>query len=165
MSEKELKAKAVADIEGVVADVPREPRVVHCEARAGWNEQLLYNVSEHKLHILARGGDIVVFYNDEGQEIGWRDDGRRGTEQPKWLDRESFRTYVVRELDLPKQTRLGRLAPRQLPPLGWTHEGVFFLSATPSPKEVLRVWVSPENNRVIQCLFGPVNKAAEGDDK
>ena len=27
----------------------------------------------------------------------------------------------------------------------------------PGPREVLRVWMDPEHNRVIQCLYGPVN--------
>ncbi len=163
MSEKKLKERSVADIERIVAEGPREPRVVHCEEERQWNELLLYNVSEHRLHVLARGGDFVVFYDADGKEIGWRDDGRKGTEKPMWIDRDSFRKAVVEELGLPKVTRLGKLSVRELPPLGWTHQGVFFLSATPTPDQVLRVWANPEDHRVIQCLFGPVDGQASGE--
>jgi len=106
---------------------------------------------------LARGGDIIVFYDETGKEIGWRDDGRKGTERPLWVARRDFRDAVVRELGLPKTTRLAQLTPKVLPPIGWTHQGVFFLSPTPTPDEALRVWVEPEQLRVIQCLYGPVN--------
>ena len=164
MTEKKLKAMAVAEIERVVAGIPPEPRVVHCEVETEWNDLLLCNMSEHRLHVLARGGDIVFFYDEHGKEIGWRDDGRKGTEQPGWIDRESFRELVIRELNLPKTARLGQLVPNELPPVGWTHQGVFFLSPTPTPEEVVRVWVSPKNNRVIQCFYGPVNSKERGGE-
>lgn len=164
MNEKELEQQAVREIEQAVAGVASEPRVVHCEAETEWYPDMVRKLSEHWLNVLARGGDIVVFFDEDGNEIGWRDDGRKGTELPKWIDRDSFRTFVVRELELPEETRLGRLVPRELPPVGWTHEGVFILSPTPKPKQVLRVWVDPEHNSVIQCLFGPAGGPAEGGD-
>ena len=162
MNKRKLEQQATREVEEAVGDLAREPRVVHCEAEVEWYPDLLCNLSEHWLHVLARGGDIVVFFDENGKEIGWRDDGRKGTELPKWIDRKSFQTFVVRELELPPETRLGRLRPRVLPPVGWTHEGVFFLSANPSPDQVLRVWVDPKHNRVIQCLFGPVDAGARG---
>ncbi len=162
MNETEQEQRAIQEIEQAIADVPPEPRIVHTEAEVEWYPDLLCSLSEHWLHVLARDGDIVVFFDEDGKEIGWRDDGRKGTEQPSWIDRESFRTFVVRELELPEETRLGQLKPRVLPPVGWTHEGVLFLLATPTPDEVLRVWVDPEHNHVIQCLFGPVDRGGEG---
>ena len=162
MNEKELEQVAVREIEEAIADVPPEPRVVHCEAEVEWYPDMARSVSEHWLHVLARGADIVVFFDENGKEIGWRDDGRKGTELPEWIDREYFRSLVVQELELPPETWLGRLRPRVLPPVGWTHEGVFFLSAAPAPDEVLRVWVDPAHKHVIQCLFGPVAGGTQG---
>ena len=156
MNEKDLENKAIEEIERVAADGPPEPRVVHCEAETEWYPDLLCNLSEHRLHVLGRRSDIIVFFDDEGKEIGWRDDGRTGARQPGWIARDVLLGFVVQELDLPKQTRLGKLAPRELPPLGWTHEAVLFLSPTPTPDQVVRVWVNPETHRVIQCLYGPV---------
>jgi len=162
MNEHNLEAKAVSEVRRAVENLAAEPRVVHCDAEDEWNELLLVHMSEHRLHVLARGGDIVVFFDENGKEVGWRDDGRKGTEMPKWIDRDSFRTFVVRELGLPEATRLGRLAPRELPPFGWTHEGVFFLTAVPTPDQIVRVWVDPERNHVIQCLYGPANGRGDG---
>lgn len=164
MNEKELQARAVKEVEAALPEDLKEPHVVHCEADTQWSEMSLIQVARHRLNVLVRGGDIVVFFDASGKEIGWRDDGRRGTVLPRWIDRDSFRTFVVRELGLPETTKLGRLAPRELPPFGWTHEGVLFLSRTPGPDEVLRVWVDPENNYVIQCLFGPVNERDGGGE-
>ncbi|MCK4341230.1 MAG: hypothetical protein KAY37_05840 [Phycisphaerae bacterium] len=165
MSQKDYKKLSVEEVERVVADIPPEPRVEHIEQIEEWNEILLANVSEHTLHVLARGGDIVVFFDQEGDEIGWRDDGRRGAEQPKWIDRASFRTFVVRELELPPETRLGRLAPRELPPVGWTHQGVFLLPPGAAKYPLLRAWVDPEHNRVIQCMYGPLEESDEELDE
>ena len=162
MKQADLEDQAIAEIEQMVAGITPEPRVVRCEGATEWNPVLLARVAEHELHVLARGGDIVVFFGGEGNEIGWRDDGRTGAAQPGWIDRESFRAFVVRELELPEETRLGQLQPRLLPPIGWTHEGVLFLSPTPTPDQVLRVWVDPEHDRVIQCLYGPANAPCQG---
>ena len=163
MTEKELEKKAIVEVEQSIDGVPPEPRIVHCEAETDWREMILRNVSEHKLHVLARGGDIVVFFDGHGEEIGWRDDGRTGAEWPALIDRESFRTNVVRELELPETTQLGELGPRQLSPLGWTHQGVLLLSPTPTPDQVVRVWVAPKTGRVIQCIFGPLPQAMQED--
>ena len=158
MNEKELQRKAVAEIERCLTAGPTEPRVVHCGSESAWNAALLCALSQHKLHVLARGGDIVVFFDAEGNEIGWRDDGRTGAAQPRWLDREWFRQFVVRELDLPPQTRLGQLRPVVLPPVGWTHEGVLIVPPGLSARDVFRVWVDPDSNRVVQCLRGPASQ-------
>lgn len=156
MNEDELRDKAIAEVSVAVEDVATESRVVHCESETDWYPDLLRNLSEHRLNVLSRGADVIVFFDEDGNEIGWRDDGRTGTEIPHLIDRESFRTHVVRELDLPETAVLGRLRPIRLPPVGWTHEGVLFLSKTAQPDQVVRVWMDPEGHRVIQCLFGTV---------
>jgi hypothetical protein len=163
MTEQELQAKAVREIASAVGKVPPEPRVVYCEAETEWNEELLRNLSEHKLHVLARGADIVVFFDKTGREIGWRDDGRIGTAQPRPFARDALREMIVLELELPATARLGTVQTRELPPLGWTHEALVYLAAVPAPEQMVRVWVSPDDYRVIQCLYGPFG--AEGPQR
>ncbi len=157
MTESELERCALAEVEArVQADGPPQPRVLQVHAEAEWVSELFRRLSVHEFHVLGRGPDLVVFFDDQGKITGWRDDGRRGTEQPAWVDREGFLKAVVGELGLPKATRLGRLEPVELPPLGWTHQAVLFLARIPEENQVLRVWASPENLRVIQCLSGPL---------
>ena len=136
----------------VVADGPPEPRVLHVEEEEEWSPVSLRMRSMHDLAVLGRGGDIVVFFDDEGRELGWRDDTCTGAAQPAWIDRDAFREAMIAQLDLPETTRLGKLEPAELPPVGWTHESVLFLAPVPAPSQVLRVWVDPANLRVIQCL-------------
>ncbi len=155
MSATNLDERSVAEIEQALGAEPADRRIVHCEAEQHWSPEMLRNLSEHELHVLARAADIVVFFDAAGNEIGWRDDGRTGAPQPLWIDRDVFLQIVVAELGLPRDTRLGGLVPRELPPLGWTHEGVLFLKPDPGPADVLRVWVDPVGMRVIQCLAGP----------
>jgi hypothetical protein len=159
MKPEELSRLAREHIERRVrADGPPEPRVLCTHSRNEWNRELLRRTSFEEFHVLGRGADIMVFFNEAGQVAGWRDEGRKGAPMPGWVDREAFRLAVVEELDLPPQTRLGKLEPVELPPLGWTHEAVFFLADVPQPKDVLRVWAAPETLRVIQCLYGPSNQ-------
>lgn len=155
MNENELQAKAIREIESVTGEGPREPRIVHCESQAEWNEELLRKLSEHKLHVLSRGADIVVFFDNTGREIGWRDDGRTGAAQPRPFAPDALREMIALELDLPKRARLANVQTRELPPFGWTHEALVHLTAQPRPDQIVRVWVNPDDYRVIQCLYGP----------
>jgi len=139
----------------VQRDGPPEPRVVHSQACDHWDAITLQSVSHHELSVLGRSSDIVVFFDEAGNVVGWRDDGRTGTRRPTPTGREAFRQAVVAELNLPRETRLGRLRAVRLPPVGWTHEGVLLLSRLPAPRDVLRVWARPGDLKVIQCLYGP----------
>ena len=157
MNAKDLEKKATALVEQALAGGgPPEPRIVHCEDEQAWSPLLLRTVSDHRLHVLGRDADIVVFFDNHGREIGWRDDGRRGEPQPILPGKEAFRLAVMAELDLPRNTRLAALASRELPPVGWTTAGVFLLKPVPQPEDTLRVWTNPKSLRVIQCLLGPV---------
>ncbi|MFO0837821.1 MAG: hypothetical protein U1D55_04795 [Phycisphaerae bacterium] len=155
--------RAVAEVEQALGPEPAGRRIIHCEDDEQWYPEMLRLVSTHRLHVLAPAADIVVFFDAQGNEIGWRDDGRLGAAQPSWIDRDLFLRIVVSELELPAATRVGKLMPEQLPPLGWTHAGVLFLKENPNEADVLRVWVDPENQRVIQCLAGPPSKEAESE--
>jgi hypothetical protein len=158
MSGQTFEERSVAEIERALGHEPADRRVVHCEGDEEWSPQLLRKLSEHTLNVLTRSADIVIFFDADGHEIGWRDEGRRGAARPMWIDRELFLSIVVAELQLPRDTRLGSLMPRELPPLGWTHEGVLFLKSTPTPTDVWRVWVDPVHMGVIQCLAGPAEE-------
>jgi hypothetical protein len=149
-----MNQKAVQTILDLVTkEGPPEPRVVLCDKEAEWDPDLLLNVSDITLHVLGRSSDMIVFFDHEGKVIGWRDDGQQGTEKPTLVDRAFFLRAMIEELDLPPETRLGRLGPAELPPVGWTHEAVLFLNPVPQPEDILRVWVSPETLSVIQCLY------------
>jgi len=146
--------KAIQEILArVLKGGPPEPRVLLCGEETEWDPGLLLNLSDHKLHVLGRSHDIVVFFDPEGRVIGWRDDGRRGTEKPAIVERDAFLRVMIKDLDLPPDTRLGRLEPAELPPVGWTHEAILFLKPVPEPEDILRIWVSPETLSVIQCLY------------
>jgi hypothetical protein len=155
MSAQDLQERSRAEIEQALDHEPADRRIVHCEADEQWSAELLRRVSEHNLTVLARSADLVVFFDADGREIGWRDEGRTGATGPRWIGRDVFLQIVMAELELPPDVRLGNLTPRELPPLGWTHEGVLFLKPAPSAADVLRVWVDPVGLRVIQCLAGP----------
>ena len=64
-------------------------------------------------------------------------------------------------MGLPPETRLGKLEPAELPPVGWTHQAVLLLAAVPRGDQILRVWASPETLKVIQCLYGPAGSQGE----
>ena len=154
MNERPLQKRSIQEIlHRVSADGPPEARIIHCGGEEEWNPSILCNISRHELHVLERSTDIIVFFDSDGNVIGWRDDGRTGAEMPAWVDRDSFLNAVVNELDLPEETRLGQLQPVELPPLGWTHGAVLFLKTVPQPEDILRVWASPDTLRVIQCLY------------
>lgn len=155
MNPTELTQRAIEEVEQALSGAPADRRIVHREAEQQWYPELLRDVSAHRLSVLERAADIVVFFDEAGREIGWRDDGRQGAAQPAWIDREVFLRIVVSELELPAETWLGKLAIEELPPCGWTCAGVVFLSRLPQPEQALRVWLDPARMRVIQCLTGP----------
>lgn len=132
---------------------PPEPRVVYADAQVQWNADVLYSLSRNKLAVLGRSTDIIVFFDAAGDVLGWRDDGRKGAEWAAPVSDDAFASAVTAELGLPADARLGRLRPIQLPPIGWTHEGVIFLKPIPTGQDTLRVWVNPQNLRIIQCLY------------
>jgi hypothetical protein len=157
INDQELEQQACREISQRVAICgPREPRVLNVNCETGWDDGLLRTISRNELHVLGRVPDIVVFLDKAGKVIGWRDDGEKGAEMPPWVDREAFRQAVVAELGLPEGTRLGALEPVELPPLGWTHQAVLFLTRVPSDEQILRIWVAPQNLHIIQCLSGPL---------
>ena len=166
MNAKQLQQNAVDQVQKAIADGgPPEPRVVHCFAETEWNSILLRNMSDHRLNVLGRGADIVVFFDRQGREIGWRDDGRRGTPRPQLAERESFRLSVVAELELPLDSRLGEFTPQELSPLGWTLYAVLIPRPTASADEIIHVWAEPDSMRIIQCVAGPLEPHREGDPK
>jgi len=158
MKDEELQKLARQEIvRRVEQDGPTQPRVINADSQTEWSSSLLCNVNANELHVLERAPNIILFFNDMGMVIGWRDDGRAGSSMPTWVDKEAFLKSVVDELGLPKDVRLGSLEPVELPPLGWTHYAIIFLALVPADDEILRLWVSPKTLRVIQCLYGPKN--------
>lgn len=165
MNQNNLEHRSVSEIKrSVKKEGPPEPRVVHCNAESEWDPEMLCKLSEHELHVLGRSADIVVFFNKKGKVIGWRDDGRKGSEFPGGIERGFFLKKVVTELDLPDSTRLGKLKSTKLPPLGWTYYAVLFLAPMPRDKEILNVWVDPGTLRVIQCLYDQSTHGAMNHD-
>lgn len=162
MNEIELQSGAIREIENATAaDGPAERRVVHCQAETEWVRRLMRNVSDHTLHVLGRGPDIIVFFDQAGNEIGWRDDGRKGTRQPRAVAMEAFRDSIILELGLPPETELAVVNSCELPPLGWTHQAVLRVPG----EEPLRVWADPESLRIIQCLYSPVGREETRHDR
>ena len=156
MTEKQLQDLALKEIERQIrADSPPEAIMVETDNEVEWSPDLLRTISSHDLHVLGREPDIIVYFDTEGRVTGWRDDGRRGSEVPAWIERQDFLNAVMSELGLPPQTQLGALEPVELPPLGWMHQAVLFLAPVPTDDQIVRVWVSPENLKVVQCLYGP----------
>jgi len=159
MTETELEKKAVQVAEDLVRDTVKEARVVHCTAEVTWYRDLLRRLSEHELTVLERDADIIVFFDESGKPSGWRDDGRLGAPGPVELPVETVREKVVAELDLPADTRAGHMAPVELPPVGWTLELVLFPGQLATEEELIRVWVAPQHQRVIQVLYGKLAAA------
>jgi hypothetical protein len=155
MNAENGKRRAVAFLERLVrADGPPDPRVVHCELETTWYPDLLRTLAEHRLHVLGRSADLVVFLDSRGRIGGWRDDGRRGAEHPGVIDRDVLLRQVLDELGLPAATRAGRLEPSKLPYAGWTHRISLFPSSSAGEETVRRVWVAPGSLKIIQCLHG-----------
>ena len=156
MNAKDLGTIAIQEIASrVSAHGPPEPSVLLERSRTQWVAPLLREMHSCQLHVLGRSSDLILFFDEAGQFIGWRDDGRQGAFLPSTIDRQAVRKAVIAELDLPPRTRLGRAECVELPPVGWTIQAVLFLAAVPSPREILRVWISPNDYKVIQCLYGP----------
>jgi len=163
LSDSELERRAIQRIhERLGSEGPPEQRIVHCDVDDEWDSNMLRDTSRHKLHVLGRAPDAVVFFSDLGTILGWRDDGRTGADHAAIVDRDAFLTVIASELELPKGTYLGKLEPVELPPFGWVHEGVLFLSPRPRPDQVLRVWVDPKNLKVIQCLRDQQDGTSKG---
>jgi hypothetical protein len=162
MKDHESIRQAIEHFQNLVErDGPEAPRIVHCEATSTWFSDLLRTLSEHRIHVLGKGRDIIIYFNQEEEVIGWRDDGRQGTERQWVVDRNAFLVAVKGELDLPEATRLGQIVPRKLTPLGWTHQAVLFLAPVPKKYQVLRVWADPKTLKIIQCLRGSAQTKAE----
>lgn len=165
MSAADLERRAIERIEQAVADDEADRRVVHCEAESDWDPGLLRTVSEHELHVLQRGADLIVFYEGNGEFTGWRDEGRRGAPQARTIDPATLLGIVVAELELPPASWLEHARPAELRPVGWTHE------ATVRAGDLrVRAWVAPETLCVIQCLYETAGDAARvgatnGDDE
>src|SRR4030042_3035727 len=156
MNDQELEARSIQEIpRRGDQDGPPEPHVLNTDSQTEWDARMLRRISMNTLHVLGRAADLIIFFDQIGKVTGWRDDGRKGTEMPRWVDRDLFLKVVINELDLPKETRLGNFDAVELPPVGGTYQAVLFLAPVPQPDQILRVWVSPENLRVIQCLYGP----------
>jgi len=165
LNAKQLEQTAVDQVGKAIAENgPREPRIVHCFAENEWNEMLLRQMSDHRLHVLERTGDIVVFYDEEGRQIGWRDDERRGLPRPALAEQELFRLSVAHELELPADTRLGVMRPEELPPVGWTLYAVLIPSPTAGENDIVHVWAEPDSMKVIQCLTGPLSRYRQGGE-
>jgi hypothetical protein len=153
MLENELTTLALEHIRRRLGDAgPPDARLVHCEARRRWDADLLRTTSQHKLHVLARAADIIVYFDRPGRVTGWRDDGRTGAAMPAMIDRDALLTALTDELGLTGAPRLGRVEPKQLPPLGWTHQAVLLLAPTPTPAQTLTAWLDPNTLKVIQTL-------------
>ena len=153
MQQEELKQRATEHLRTRVGGhLPPDSQLVHRDETYEWDQYLLRQVSQHEYNLLTRGADLIMYFNHDGELIGWRDDGRKGSTWPAVIDREAFLDSVIAELDLEKGTRLGQLEPRKLSPLGWTHQGVLFEPGRPHQENVIKVWAEPETLKVIQWL-------------
>lgn len=158
MNAADFRARAIEEVRSATGGAAREPRFVHVESNAEWNPSLLRQLSSHRLTVLARAADIVVFFDDAGEFTGWRDDGRLGAPSHQPVDRDAFLKAVIAELELPAESTLGRVRCIELPPVGWTHEGIVFRASPPGPRDVMTVWTDPKSGRVIQCLLATRHK-------
>lgn len=144
---------AILHLRGLAAGWPAaEPRVAWEGASRRWDPSLLRETEDHRLHILARGGDIVCFFDAEGRPLGWRDDGRLGHELPLQADPAAARDRAVAELALAPSTRLLRARAVELGTLGWTFELALALDRHPLDTAALTVWLQPDALKVIQVL-------------
>jgi hypothetical protein len=165
VQQEELNRRATEHIRRRVENyLPPDSQIVHRDETDEWDQHLLRQISQHEYNLLTRGADLVMYFNNDGGLIGWRDDSRKGSVYPAVVDRDAFLDSVIAELDLKKDTRLGQLEPRKLPPLGWTHEGVLFEPGQPHKENVIRVWAEPETLKVIQWLHQSGTRQAVGSD-
>jgi len=153
MSNANSQERAVNHVKGLVADSgPNGTRVVYCEVNTQWFPDMLRMISQHRLHVLAPAADMVVFFDKAGAMLGWRDDGRLGVEAAVPADEKALMQSVRDELGLPSSARMGKVAPRQLPPLGWTHQATIFFGLGTRPEFMARAWIAPQTLGVIQYL-------------
>lgn len=154
MSESNWTAKAAAFVERLLRDAAPGARAIELQKWVEWYPDLLRTLSEHKMAALRPGGDIVVFFDASGQVKGWRDDGRLGAAVQVNIDKDVVVRAAVDELELPANTRAGVCRGVELPPVGWTMEIVLFPPANSPHPPLIRAWVSPQTQRVVQVLFG-----------
>ncbi|MHC5109031.1 MAG: hypothetical protein ACYTHJ_04040 [Planctomycetota bacterium] len=159
MKETELEQMACDEVRRAIAGNVEGARIVHCEAEAAWDSAEFRTRSDHRLHVLAPGPDIVLFYDDDDEFQGWRDEGRKGAGIAHAIDPELLRQIVINELDLSQDAQLGEAIPSELPPLGWTHEALLYTSPLRQAESAIRAWVDPGSFKIIQCIYG---KMAEG---
>jgi hypothetical protein len=154
MNQDGLKSRSLEEVKRRIKDGgPPGPQVVFYNTETEWDPDMMCSLSEYEFHVLGRSADIIVYFDPDGNMVGWRDDGRKGSEEPGVVDEQGFLEAMIQRLELPMETRLSRLRPVELPPIGWTHEGILFLSPVPEPEDILRVWVDPMTLRVIQILY------------
>ena len=146
------KAKQFA--ERLMQGVRPQARAVEREGSATWYPSLMRTLSEHELSILEPGGDLVVYFDAAGQMIGWRDDGRLGSAAELDLGRDTTAQLAIRELELPAGTRAGDCRTAVLEPLGYTMEIVLFPPPGGPPADLVRAWIAPQSQKVIQVLWG-----------
>lgn len=132
-----------------------QPRVVERLAEATWYPSLLRTLSEHELSVLEPSGDLIFYFDPSGAPLGWRDDGRIGSVVELDLGRELTAQIARRELDLPDATRAGECRTAILEPVGYTMELVLFPPPGSPPADLIRVWIAPQSQKIIQVLWGP----------
>jgi hypothetical protein len=154
MTDQELETQARNLLERTLTDAPSGRRLVQRDSVADSYPGEHRRISDHFFSVLNQGSDVTVFFDTAGQVSGWRDDGRRGTMMALEPNREALLAAVRSELELTGEAWLGEVKPVVLPPAGWTHQAVVFTRRSPGRGDVVRVWVDPQNLRIIQCLYG-----------
>ena len=154
MTPDEQKNRAVQIIERALKNDPPERRIVHRSQESAFFPDVQRNISDHKLAVLTRGGDFIVYFDAQGKIAGWRDEARQGsqTRTPPPASPAPLRDAIVGELELPSSAALGTVRAAALPLAGWTWEAIVFPTPDCQAKDVLKVWVDPEKQRVIQVL-------------
>lgn len=154
MTQDELKNRAVQIIDRALKKDAPERRIVHRSQDAAFFADVQRSISDHKLAVLTRGGDFIVYFDAQGKIAGWRDEGRQGvqTRTPPPSPVGPLRDAIVGELELPSSAVLGTVRAAALPLAGWTWEVIVFPRPDCQASDVLKVWVDPEDMRVIQVL-------------
>lgn len=106
-----------------------------------------------RMTVLEPTPDIVVFYDPHGGLRGWRDDVRLGGDaMPKPCPAGLFAPKMIEQFGLTEDAREGAVKAVELPPVGWTYEGIMFKKKPPEAGDTLKVWANPETFKVIQWL-------------
>ena len=154
MTDQELETQARDVLERALKDASDGRRLVQRDSVADTYPGEHRRLSDHFFSVLSQGSEITVFFDTAGQVAGWRDDGRKGTMVALEPNRETLLAAVRSELELTGEAWLGEVKSVVLPPVGWTHQAIVFTRRLPEPGDVVRVWVDPQNLRIIQCLYG-----------